>query len=152
MVNNEERVNYAVLSKNYRVHLEAAADKSGLITFYSNFHWTKASDCFNGQDSMSIYFKAGDGTGMVEYEGTITKICLDPVRGSSEVEDMLRHCPDDGVQEEFEKERIKTLYSVKGLKKLVTPFPQTRLLKADSGKPVSEKYDRGYCIVNELTQ
>ena len=95
---------------------------------------------------MSIYFVADGGTGIVEYEGTITDILLNPNATAPETKEMLTHCPDNGAEKELNKGKLKTLYCVKGLKKLTKPFSQTELTKTD-GKPVSEKYDRGYCKV-----
>lgn len=137
----------AVLSKNYEEHLVNASKKDGPVTFYSNRRWTKASAKLSQQGTMSIYFTTGGDSNIVEYEGTITHILLDPIAGAPETGEMLTYCLDDGAKDELDKGKLKTLYYVKGLKKLTEPFSQTKLRKTD-GKPVSEKYDRGYCKVD----
>ena len=139
----------AILSKNYKKHLDDASKKDGRVTFYSNSPWVKASTHLSQQEAMSIYFVADGGTGIVEYEGTITDILLNPNANAPETKEMLAHCLDDGAKDELDKGKLKTLFCVKGLKKLTKPFSQIELLKTD-GKPVSEKYDRGYCKVIPL--
>ena len=142
----------AILSKNYEVHLVAASKKDGPVTFYSNRPWAKASAKLSQQGTMRIYFTAGGDSNLVEYEGTITQILLNPRAGAPETNDMLADCLDNGAKEDIEENTLKTLYRVEGLKKLTNPFSQIELFKAKDGKPVSEKYDRGYCIVNPMKQ
>ena len=91
----------AILSKNYRDHLDAASNKDGRVTFYSNSPWVKASTHLSQQKTMSIYFVADGGTGIVEYEGTITDILLNPNATAPETKEMLTHCPDNGAEKEL---------------------------------------------------
>lgn len=137
----------AILSKNYKEHLVAASKRNAPVTFYSNRPWTKALDKLIKQGTMSVYFTAGGDSNVVEYQGTITRILLNPAANAPETQEMLRDCLDNGAIEDLKGNKLKTLYSVKDLKKLTNPFSQTELLKVNGGKPVSAKYDRGYCVV-----
>jgi hypothetical protein len=142
--------NIAVLTKNYRVHLDRAVRSGGPVTFYSNVRWASASAALTAQKPVAIYFVADGGTGVVEYQATIAAILLAPLSGTAAVNKLLSQAPDAAAKTELESGAVKTLYSIVGLKKLPQSFSQTKLLKLSDGKPVSKDYDRSYCLVSPL--
>ncbi|HMM44530.1 MAG TPA: hypothetical protein PKE41_02720 [Candidatus Macondimonas sp.] len=139
----------AVLTRNYAAHLDPASKKGGAVTFYSNVSWRSIEDAHIAGKHVVVYFIVGESPGEITYEGTLENIVIiPPVEEDTELlEKLLCDAPDDAARQEVEKGTARTIYSVTGVKKLCSPFPQVALCKRSDGKPVSKDYGRGYCIV-----
>lgn len=137
----------AVLTRNYRVYLDQAVQDGGSVTFCSNMRWTSAYAALTAGKPVTVYIVPEDGSGQVEYEGKIETILLAPFTDPVTVENLLAKSMDAAARAGIESGSIETIYSIVGLHKLAEPFPQTKLLKLSDGKPVSENYIRGYCLV-----
>jgi hypothetical protein len=137
----------AILTRNFDTHLDTAVKKGGgPVTFYSNVRWVTAANAHVANKPVRVYFIADGDSDLVRYEATLADIQLDPSPNAPATKALLAKSPDPAAKSELEKGRIKTLYSVVGLKS-VPRFKQSKLLKLSDGKPVSEAYIRGYCVV-----
>jgi hypothetical protein len=136
-----------ILTKNYIDHLDKAIESCASVTFCSHVRWVAATDAFSKGEIVELYFVVDGGTGIVKYQGRLSDILLDPVQGTSAVDKLLANAADEDASEGLQNGVIKTLYTVSNLRKLQESFSQTKLLKRSDGKPVSEAYDRAYCIV-----
>ena len=137
-----------ILTKNYKVHLDNAIQSGGSVTFCSNIRWVKAADEFSNGKSIELYFVVDGGSGSVGYQGILNDILLTPVQDTAAADKLLANAPDEDASEGLNSGLVKTLYSVINIRKLQTSFSQTELLKLSDGKPVSEAYDRAYCVVH----
>lgn len=137
----------AVLTRNYKEHLESALKKGGAVTFYSNVVWRSIEDAHIAGKHVIVYFIVVEQPGQVTYEGTLENIVIPPVKDAALLEKLLCDAPDDAARQEVEKGTARTIYSVTGVRMASPPFPQVALCKRSDGKPVSKDYGRGYCIV-----
>jgi len=143
----ENMADIGILTRNYKVHLDNAIQSGRSVTFCSNSRWVAATDALTDGKSVDLYFVVAGGSGTVEYQGTLNDTLLTPIEDTDAAEKLLANAPDGSAREGLNSGAVKTLYSVTDLRKLQTAFSQTELLKLSNGKPVSDAYDRGYCVV-----
>ncbi len=138
----------AVLTHNYKTHLDPALKNGGVVTFYSNIAWRSIEDAHIAGEKVTIYFIVAEQLGEITYEATLEKIVILPFKDTALLENLLIEAPDEAAQAEVEKGSARTIYSVTGVKIVSPPFSQTELIKQSDHKPVSKDYARSYCIVS----
>jgi hypothetical protein len=138
----------AVLTRNFKNHLDPALAGGAPVTFYSNVLWKTVEEAHIAGKRVVIYFVVSDDPGQVTYQANLVDIVIPPVKDTQRLEQLLKHAPDHAARAEIDNGSAKTLYSVAHVKKVVPAFSQTELLKRSDGKPVSKDYERSYCIVD----
>lgn len=142
----------AVFVRNHARHLEEAAaastrDAESLRTFKSRKRWVTPARVVSLHGPVPIYFAVADGGPIVQYEGELADVCLDPDPNDPKTQDLLLHSGDTTRSEGLWNETAGTLYLVRGCRKLSDGFPQSELIKFDGGKPLDAGYTRAYARV-----
>jgi len=147
----------AAFVRNHRKHLEAAAelsdkDPSRLVTFRSAKLWRRVKEALDDQETVKLYFSPNGTDGLVEYEGTLKALVLNPEFGEQETDAALGwdlpDTQDEGLWED-NKSRVRTLYIVSNCRKLKHSFPMTELIKVTDSVPISANYGYSYVPVYE---
>lgn len=141
----------AVFSRNYRQHLEAAAEcREQVTTFRSQALWSRAAAALAAHGPRAIYFCVADGGPQVEYVAEIVEMDVTPERASERTERLLAAtAPTAKAEEPLWNGKAKTLYAVRNCRRLKAPFAFTELILLDAKRPLDPNYGRGYALVRE---
>ena len=142
----------AVFARNHARHLEEAAaasarDAESLRTFRSHRRWVTPARVVPLHGSVPIYFAVVDGGPIVEYQGELVEVHVDPSVNDSKTQGLLRYCGETTRSEGVWNDDVGTLYLVRGCRKIRNPFPQSELIKFDGGAPLDAGYTRAYACV-----
>ncbi len=142
----------AVFARNHARHLEEAAaasarDAESLRTFRSHRRWVTPARVVPLHGSVPIYFAVVDGGPIVEYQGELVEVHVDPSVNDSKTQGLLRYCGETTRSEGLWNDDVGTLYLVRGCRKIRNPFPQSELIKFDGGAPLDAGYTRAYACV-----
>ena len=150
-----ERGQFAVFTRNHRVHLAeaaalCAADPTRLVTFRASVTWVSAERAVASGSPIPIYVAVVGGPGAVEYVAELCDVQLRPHRGDPKTERLLRHwtnsTKDEGLWEKYDKP-VRTLYVIRKCKALRRSFPISNLVKASDGTSLSAEFRYSYAMV-----
>lgn len=145
----------AVFTRNHREYLDAAVLRNQqrperFTTFRSAIKWTNAHVANEIHGAITIYFAPVGGDKGVEYKAILHQICLDPVAGDNNTNEILaselESTRDEGLWEKDDKP-VKTLYVISHCQHLNEAFPISKLVKISDDKPISENYGYSYSMV-----
>lgn len=147
----------AAFVRNHRKYLEAAAeladnDPSRLVTFRSAKPWRRVKEALDYQETVKLYFSPNGADGLVEYEGTLKALVLEPEFGEQETDAALGwdlpETKEEGLWEHIKRD-VRTLYIVSNCRQLEHGFPMTDLIKVSDNAPISANYGYSYVAVYE---
>lgn len=153
-----ETPDVAILCQNHPVYLAHAAKigekyRERPITFRTSARWRSGALAIETHGPRTIYF-VSEGELMVQYEGVLEHVMLEPSAESPQTQELLDQClpetRDQGLWEQY-GEAVRTLYVVSHCHKISPAFPYTELTKISDDEPVDEKYTYGYVLVYEHT-
>ena len=150
----------ALFTRNHRGYIARAAEQSDrLVTFRAARSWSSAKLALDTLGPpLRLYLSCNGGGPQVEYVADLVHVQLDPADGDAYTEKLLGlQLPEtegEGLWEEYGR-RVRTLYVLRGCRRLETPFSITALVKLADGKPIAEDYRYSYSLVHpepELTE
>lgn len=153
----KQHSNIAVLSRNYREHLEAAEGhhSSRLITFRSLKVWRSAEEVLKKGVPIPIYFipvndtRTGESSTYVEYVATLQEVILNPDKDSEKTRKLLEECVGTTEEEGF-WDGTKTLYRISNCRELKEGerVELTELKKLSDDNYVSKDFGYSYALVH----
>lgn len=150
----------AVFTRNHRVHLDDALavcskDPARLVTFRASTRWATAEQAVSKTGPVPIYIAVIGHDGGVEYEAELSEIQTRPRYGDPTTERLLDHSTNstrhEGLWERYNK-TVKTLYVIRGLRRLAKPFPLSALHRASDDRPLSDRFKYSYALVRPMVQ
>lgn len=142
-----------VFSKNYPIHLEAAAEIGAanpdqLVTFRSDQKWKSAQELVNtvGKGAVPVVFAVNGEGPQVRYRAWLHEVVLEPAPDDSRSLELLSLRPHTTEHEDPWADELRTLYAIAGCRELVQPLPYASLLKRD-GTPIKDNYKYSYSII-----
>ena len=152
----QPRAALAFFTRIYPDHLEEAvrrseADPPRCTALRSKVRWVAAARATQ-PGPCDLYIARIGGGGLIEYIAQLEEVLLDPRRGEPDTERLLGLEP-EGTRErgeglwESEGRPAQTLYRISQCRRVRTPFPLSRLIKASNGEPVSVSYGYSYAVV-----
>ena len=142
----------ALFTRNHRGYIERAAEQvDRLVTFRAARSWSSAKLALDELGApLRVYLACNGGGPQVEYVADLVDVHLDPTEGDDHTERLLglqlSETEGEGLWEEHGK-RVKTLYVLRGCRRLETPFSITALVKLADGQPIAEDYRYSYSLV-----
>jgi len=143
----------AVFSRNHAHYLKEASrlKRDQRVTFRSKVRWVSVAAAVNRSGApRQIYFCEIDRGSQVRYQADLVQVQVDPSRKSAVTIALLKHVLKSTKPEKLWDDSVQTLYVISNCRKLKKPFPQTRLRRQDSNRPLSKDYIRSYALVHEL--
>jgi hypothetical protein len=144
----------AVFTKNYKAHLQAAADiaatdGSQLVTFRSSRSWSEAQRLLakSGPGTLPVLFAVADDSPRVQYRAWLHEVVLSPRPDDPRSQELLRLRPTTTTHEDPWATNTKTLYAVSGCRKLEEPIPYRELIKLGDHLPLSDEFKYSYSLV-----
>lgn len=144
----------AIFVKNHKHHVESAArvsaaDPQRLITFQSKKRWKQAADLVKkrGAGTVPVFFALVDVGPVVEYQGWLQEVILNPSADNERVRQLLDLRTETTEIEDLWSGENGTVYAISGCHKLAAPIPYAQLLKASNGVPLSNGYGYSYSVV-----
>ena len=144
----------AIFSRNERSHLEAATDAGSaeperLVVLRSRKKWVAAAIAVRAHGPTAIYFAVVDGGPTVEYEAELVEVQVDPDPETVATERLLDHVAETTRHEGLRNDQVRTLYAIRGCRRLDRPYRLSELTKHDGGEPLSDGYIRNYALVRK---
>jgi hypothetical protein len=141
----------AVLVRNHRRYVEAAATAGGLVTFRSKALWRKPEHALQSSHAVHIFIACNGAGPLVEYVGNLVHVLCNPSVDDPDTERLLSFVLQETVAEGLWDDAggAKTLYVVKNCHRLEVPIPFARIPKWSDGVPVSDEYGYSYVIVRD---
>jgi hypothetical protein len=144
----------AVFSRNHKVHLEAAAaagaaDPERLVVLRSQKKWISAAKAVRAHGPTAIYFAVVDGGSTVEYEAELVEVEVNPASDSVTTQRLLQHVAETTKDEGLWNDQVRTLYAIRGCRRVATPYLLSELSKQAGGQPLSDGYIRNYALVRK---
>jgi hypothetical protein len=149
------RGHVAVFARNHRQYLDEAValcrqNPQRPVTFRAAGVWRSAEGAVSGGATpVPIYIAAVGGAG-IEYVGELCEVQTHPFRGDTQTEHLLELVTPSTKQEglwERGPRPVRTLYAIKGCRKLRTPVRLSTLSKAADGTQLDDGYQHGYALV-----
>jgi len=119
--------------------------------FRSRKRWVTPASVIPHHGPVPIYFAVTDSGSIIQYEGQLVDVQLDPSPNNPKTQEFLQHSGDTTETEGLWDDTVRTLYLVRGCKELSQPFPQNELLKFHGGAALEPTYIRAYALVRRRT-
>lgn len=146
----------AVFSRIFHSHAtQAEKHPHARITFRSKNSWKSVADALEQGKRPKIYFAVAgqddeaQADNNVVYVGTIVEVQLNPSLDDPHTQTLLEYGLKSTSNEALWDDKVKTLYVVTDLAKLLKPFPMTELVRLNADQVIDENYQRLYCLVHE---
>jgi hypothetical protein len=148
----------AVFTRNHQVHLDDALvvcsqDPTRPVTFRAATVWATAERTVSTTGPVPLYIAAIGHDRGVEFVAELIEIQTRPSKGDSTTKRLLGYSTNstrhEGLWEQYNK-TVRTLYVMRGLRRLAKPFPLSALTRALDERPLSDRFQYSYALVRPV--